>query len=100
MQRGFGRIEKRVLMKQIFIGISGNAQFGKQNQRDALIGGLAREFQGLSGIVCGIGDAHVGHADSDADETVFVDGMERQGGHELQFKRTSRVQVVRNATKN
>ena len=65
--------EQGLLMEEVFVGIGGEAQFGKEGKDGLLPGRLPGKADGLLGIEPGIGDLYRGDADRGPDEAMAVE---------------------------
>src|SRR5262245_61791460 len=85
--RGLGCVEHGILMEEVFVGIGGDAQFGKERQRRLRFRCAARQLQGPLEIELRIGDSDEWGADSRSNELVGIDRMKKTR-HNFYYQRS------------
>ena len=73
VQRGF---DQRLLVEEILVAVADQAQLGEHRQRHVPRRGPLGEFDGLRGVVPGIGEAEARDRGRDARESVRVTRVE------------------------
>src|SRR6266542_72662 len=76
-ERGLGRVEQRVLVEEVFIGIGGNTEFWEERDRRLRVRRAAGQPQRPFQIELGIRHTDEWGADRHADEFLRVNGMKR-----------------------
>ncbi len=62
-------------MEQVFVGIGGNTQFGKQGDGSVQRRSAPRQADSLLDVVLRVGDAHERNAHRRANEAMRIDGV-------------------------
>jgi hypothetical protein len=69
-ERGFGGLQQRVLVEQIFVRVSGNAEFRKERDGDLRGGSLPRQLNRAVRVELRVRDAQRGNAHGRPDKPV------------------------------